>query len=103
MMLMRSFLLVGAKSPIEFISNVLKPQNLIHLVMAGKPIDDTMAQLSEFIEEGDIIVHGGNECYINSSQRAKKLGSKGINFLRMSISGGEGDDEIDPFLWYVCS
>ena len=71
--------------------------------MAGKPVDDTMPQPSEFIEEVDMIADRGNECYINSSRQAKELGPKDINFLRMGISGGEGDDEMDPFLWYVCS
>lgn len=90
--------LVGAKSPEEFISKLSKPRKLILLVMAGKPVDDTIAQLSEFMEEGDMIVDGGNEWYINSIRRAKELEPKGIQFLGMGISGGEEGARNGPSL-----
>jgi 6-phosphogluconate dehydrogenase len=34
---------------------------VIILVKAGAPVDSTIAQLAELMEEGDIIVDGGNE------------------------------------------
>jgi len=90
--------IVGAKSPEEFISKLSKPRKLILLVMAGKPVDDTIAQLSEFMEEGDMIVDGGNEWYINSIRRAKELEPKGIQFIGMGISGGEEGARNGPSL-----
>ena len=61
--------LVGHKEPKDFIASLSKPRKVVLLVMAGKPVDDTIKLLSEFMEEGDIIVDGGNEWYPNSIRR----------------------------------
>lgn len=57
--------------------------------MAGKPVDETIANLAEYMEPGDLIVDGGNEWYLNSIRRAVELEPKGILFMGMGISGGE--------------
>jgi len=93
--------LIGAKSTEEFVSKLSKPRKVIILVMAGKPVDDTISQLSEFMEEGDIIVDGGNEWFVNSVRRAKELEPKGIRFLGMGISGGEEGARNGPSLMVV--
>ena len=90
--------LVGAKSPEEFISKLAKPRKVIILVMAGKPVDETIAKLSSLMEEGDVIVDGGNEWYPNSIRRAEELQPKGIHFVGMGISGGEEGARNGPSL-----
>ena len=61
----------GTKSPAEFISSLSKPRKVILLVMAGNPVDDTIAQLSDLMDEGDMIIDGGNEWFPNSVRRSK--------------------------------
>lgn len=90
--------LIGVKSAEEFISKLSKPRKVIILVMAGKPVDDTIAQLSEFMEEGDVLIDGGNEWYPNSLRRAAELEPKGIMFIGMGISGGEEGARKGPSL-----
>lgn len=90
--------LVGAYSPEEFVSKLAKPRKVIILVMAGKPVDDTIAKLAEHMEEGDVIVDGGNEWFPNSIRRSKELESKGIMFVGMGISGGEEGARNGPSL-----
>jgi len=90
--------LVGSASPEEFISKLSKPRKVIILVMAGKPVDETIAKLSEYMEEGDIIVDGGNEWYLNSIRRSEELEPKGIHFIGMGISGGEEGARNGPSL-----
>jgi len=90
--------LVGAPTAEEFISKLSKPRKVVILVMAGKPVDDTIAQLSAFMEEGDIIIDGGNEWYPNSIRRAKELEPKNIMFVGMGISGGEEGARNGPSL-----
>mmetsp|Transcript_8958 Transcript_8958/g.19214 ORF Transcript_8958/g.19214 Transcript_8958/m.19214 type:complete len:268 (+) Transcript_8958:151-954(+) len=90
--------LVGSTSPAEFISKIAKPRKVIILVMAGKPVDETIAQLSEHMEPGDIIVDGGNEWLNNSIRRAEELEPKGIHFVGMGISGGEEGARNGPSL-----
>jgi len=90
--------LVGCNGAEEFCSKLSKPRKVILLVQAGKPVDDTIAKLSEFMEEGDIIVDGGNEWYPNSVRRAEELTKKGIHFIGMGISGGEEGARNGPSL-----
>jgi NAD binding domain of 6-phosphogluconate dehydrogenase len=59
------------------------------LVKAGKPVDATIDGLMEHLEEGDIIIDGGNEWYENSERRMEKVADKGIRYLAMGVSGGE--------------
>ena len=90
--------LIGAKSIEEFVSKIQKPRKVVILVQAGKPVDLTIAALSEFMEEGDIIVDGGNEWFPNSVRRAGELEAKGIHFIGMGISGGEEGARNGPSL-----
>ena len=73
----------------EFVLKLSKPRKIILLVMAGKPVDETILTLSAFMEPGDLIVDGGNEWYLNSVRRGAELGKRGILFIGMGISGGE--------------
>jgi 6-phosphogluconate dehydrogenase len=66
--------------------------------MAGKPVDDTIATLSQYLEEGDVIIDGGNEWYQNTLRRAKELEDKKIHFVGMGISGGEEGARNGPSL-----
>jgi 6-phosphogluconate dehydrogenase len=67
-------------------------------VQAGKPVDDTIATLAEHLEEGDVIIDGGNEWYLNSARRAEELSHQGILFVGMGVSGGEEGARNGPSL-----
>lgn len=90
--------IVGSKTPEEFISQLKSPRKIVLLVMAGKPVDDTIATLAEYLEPGDLIVDGGNEWYPNSVRRAEDLERRGILFMGMGISGGEEGARNGPSL-----
>lgn len=90
--------LIGAYSAEEFVSKLSKPRKVVILVMAGKPVDMTIANLAQYMEEGDVIVDGGNEWFPNSIRRAKELEPKGIHFVGMGISGGEEGARNGPSL-----
>jgi len=89
---------VGAKSAEEFIARLAKPRKVVILVQAGKPVDDTIRNLSAFMEPGDILIDGGNEWYPNSTRRASEMLHKGIQFIGMGISGGEEGARNGPAL-----
>mmetsp|Transcript_23497 Transcript_23497/g.38751 ORF Transcript_23497/g.38751 Transcript_23497/m.38751 type:complete len:404 (-) Transcript_23497:14-1225(-) len=90
--------IVGTKSPEEFVAQLSKPRKIVILVMAGKPVDETIAMLSQYLEEGDVIIDGGNEWYQNTLRRAKELEAKKIHFIGMGISGGEEGARNGPSL-----
>jgi 6-phosphogluconate dehydrogenase len=90
--------LVGSTSPRDFVQQLSKPRKVVILVMAGKPVDDTIAELSKYMEKGDCVVDGGNEWFHNTLRRAKELEPKGIHFIGMGISGGEEGARNGPSL-----
>lgn len=90
--------LIGSSSPEDFVSKLSKPRKIILLVMAGKPVDETIALLSNLCEPGDLIVDGGNEWYPNTIRRAEMLDKRGIMFMGMGISGGEEGARNGPSL-----
>lgn len=59
------------------------------MVRAGKPVDDTIAQLVPHLEAGDIIVDGGNSNFDDTNRRVRELREKGILFSGTGVSGGE--------------
>ena len=90
--------IVGADGPADFCSKLSKPRKIVILVQAGKPVDMTIEALTQHLEEGDIIIDGGNEWYPNSVRRGEELAKKGIQFIGMGISGGEEGARNGPSL-----
>ena len=81
--------LQGFKDMKDFVASLERPRRVIILVKAGAPVDSTIEALCEHMEEGDIIIDGGNEWYENTERRQAALKSKGIIELGMGVSGGE--------------
>jgi 6-phosphogluconate dehydrogenase len=73
----------------SFVGSLSVPRRVILLVKAGSAVDDTIAQLTEHLSAGDLIIDGGNEWYPNTERRAEELKGKGILYLGMGVSGGE--------------
>jgi len=90
--------LIGSDGPEDFCSKLSKPRKIVILVQAGKPVDSTIATLSQFLESGDVIIDGGNEWYPNTVRRYEELTPKGIHFVGMGISGGEEGARNGPSL-----
>ena len=59
------------------------------MVKAGHPVDAIINNLLPLLEEGDIILDGGNSFFKDTMRRAKELEQKGIYYLGVGISGGE--------------
>ena len=80
---------IGAKSPEEFVKALERPRKMILLVKAGQPVDWTVDQVKPFLEEGDIIIDGGNSYFEDTERREKALKAEGLNFIGSGVSGGE--------------
>lgn len=90
--------LTGFHDVKDFVNGLAVPRKVVILVVAGKAVDDTIAQLAEHMQPGDVIIDGGNEWFPNSVRRAKDLESKRIHFIGMGISGGEEGARNGPSL-----
>ena len=58
------------------------------MVPAGDPTEQTIVQLAEVLEKGDIIIDGGNSNYKDSMRRGTMLKSQGLYFVDVGTSGG---------------
>lgn len=81
--------IVGTHSLEEFIHTLKRPKRIMLMVKAGEPVDDFINLCLPFLEEGDIIIDGGNSLFTDSIRRCRELEEKGILFIGAGISGGE--------------
>ena len=79
---------VGARSLAEFAKQLTPPRAIWLMVPSGNPVDDTIEHLLPLLNEGDIIIDGGNSNYKDSIRRAKQLSAQGIHFIDAGTSGG---------------
>ncbi|MFI9722997.1 NADP-dependent phosphogluconate dehydrogenase [Streptomyces sp. NPDC052396] len=80
---------VPAETPEEFVASLVKPRRLIIMVKAGDPTDAVIDEFAPLLDEGDMIVDGGNAHFHDTLRREKALRAKGIHFVGTGISGGE--------------
>jgi 6-phosphogluconate dehydrogenase len=87
---------VGAQSLPDFINALERPRRIILMLKAGEPVDSMIEQLLPPLDQGDIIVDGGNSHFLDSTRRARSLGQKGFRFVGTGISGGEEGARYGP-------
>ncbi len=80
---------IGAHSIEEMAKLLKRPRRVMLMVKAGKPVDEFIEQVLPFLEEGDIIIDGGNSLYDDTARRVKYLESKGMLYIGTGVSGGE--------------
>ncbi|MFC3800713.1 NADP-dependent phosphogluconate dehydrogenase [Cohnella sp. GCM10012308] len=80
---------VGAYSVEEFVQSLETPRKILIMVKAGKPTDDTIEQLVPYLDQGDILIDGGNAYFPDTQRRNKALQEKGFRFIGAGVSGGE--------------
>ncbi len=79
---------IGAASLADVCSKLSAPRIVWIMVPAGKPVDDTIAQLLPQLSTGDIIIDGGNSNFHDTVRRGRDLHAKGIEFVDSGTSGG---------------
>jgi len=87
---------IGAHTVEEFIASLERPRKVMMLVKAGKPVDDFIEMLLPHLEEGDIIIDGGNSHFPDSIRRTRYVESKGLLFIGTGVSGGEEGALLGP-------
>ena len=66
------------------------------MVKAGAPVDRVIESLLPHLEEGDIVIDGGNSHFPDSIRRTKELEAKGLLFIGTGVSGGEEGALLGP-------
>ncbi|MEM7725049.1 MAG: decarboxylating NADP(+)-dependent phosphogluconate dehydrogenase [Cyanobacteria bacterium P01_A01_bin.45] len=73
----------------EFVASLERPRKILVMVKAGRPVDAVIEQLKPLLDEGDIIIDGGNSLYEDTERRTRELEPEGFRFIGMGVSGGE--------------
>ena len=73
----------------DMIAALEKPRRVMLMVKAGSAVDKVIEQLLPMLDEGDIIIDGGNANHHDSIRHAEELEAKGLRYIGTGISGGE--------------
>jgi 6-phosphogluconate dehydrogenase len=77
----------GTENIQDFVERLQRPRAIWLMVPAGV-VDETIAGLKPLLDEGDILIDGGNSYYIDDLRRAKELAPKKIHYVDVGTSGG---------------
>ena len=80
---------VPSESTADFVASLERPRRIIIMVKAGAPTDAVIDELVPLLQEGDIVVDGGNSHFADTRRREVRLREAGLHFVGTGISGGE--------------
>ena len=80
--------IVGTRSLQQLVSALKRPRKILLMVKAGTVVDQVIADLLHYLEEGDMVIDGGNSHYKDTVRRGRMLEAKGLSYLGVGISGG---------------
>ena len=90
--------LIGQAELKDFVASLKRPRKIIILVQAGWATDTVIESLIPLLEEGDIIIDGGNAKWDDTIRREKELTEKKLRFIGSGVSGGEEGARFGPSL-----
>ncbi|HWL90961.1 MAG TPA: NAD(P)-binding domain-containing protein, partial [Actinomycetota bacterium] len=71
----------------ELVSGLERPRTIWSMVPSGDATEETIRALAELLDEGDLVVDGGNSYFRDSLRRAEELHGRGILFCDAGVSG----------------
>lgn len=79
----------GFEEVSDFVESLESPRKIMMMLKAGEPVDQFIEQLLPFLDEGDIVIDGGNSNYHDTVRRLEYLEAKGLRYIGTGVSGGE--------------
>ena len=81
--------IVGARSPEELVAALARPRRVMLMVQAGAAVDRVIETLLPLLDDGDVVIDGGNSNWQDTTRRTRALAERGILFVGTGVSGGE--------------
>ena len=78
---------MGAASLADLVKKLDRPR-AVWLMVPAAAVDRTVADLLPHLEEGDILIDGGNSYYVDDIRRAGELAPRRIHYVDVGTSGG---------------
>ena len=82
----------------EFVQSLATPRRIMMMIKAGAPVDMVLGQLKPLLDEGDIVIDGGNSWFEDTQRREKDYAAAGLRFFGVGVSGGEDGARHGPSL-----
>ena len=73
----------------EFVKALETPRRILLMVKAGAPVDEMIQQIKPHLQQGDMLIDGGNSFYKDTARRGKELEQSGLMYIGTGVSGGE--------------
>jgi 6-phosphogluconate dehydrogenase len=89
---------VGTKTFEDFVKSLERPRRIMMMIKAGAPVDMTIDKIAPLLENGDILIDGGNSWFKDTQERTKRIEPKGLHFVGSGVSGGEEGARFGPSL-----
>ncbi|MFY9574915.1 MAG: NADP-dependent phosphogluconate dehydrogenase, partial [Blastocatellia bacterium] len=89
---------IGARSVEEFVRSLERPRRMMMMIRAGAPVDMTIERIKPLLEQGDILIDGGNSYFKDTQRREETLRKEGLSFVGSGVSGGEEGARHGPSL-----
>ena len=90
--------IIGSHSIEEFVASLKRPRKIMFMVKAGSAVDDFIEMVLPHLEQGDVIIDGGNSLFTDTLRRTHSLKEKGIHYVGAGVSGGEDGARNGPSL-----
>ena len=90
--------IVGNTDLAAFVRSLERPRRMLMMIKAGDPVDQMLERIAPILEEGDIIIDGGNSFFKDTQRREASMRARGLNFFGMGVSGGEEGARNGPSL-----
>lgn len=88
--------IIGCHSIEEFVNSLERPRKVMLLVKAGGAVDAFIDQILPLLDDGDIIIDGGNSHFPDTIRRCEYVESKGKLYIGTGVSGGEEGALLGP-------
>jgi len=90
--------IVGSTDLARFVQSLERPRRMLMMIKAGDPVDQMLERIAPLLEQGDILIDGGNSFFKDTQRREAAMRARGLNFFGMGVSGGEEGARHGPSL-----
>jgi 6-phosphogluconate dehydrogenase len=80
----------------DLVAALSTPRVVMLMVQAGSAVDAVLDQLVPLLDEGDVVVDGGNSNFRDTERRVERLATEGLHFVGAGVSGGEEGALLGP-------
>ncbi len=89
---------IGTVELVDFVRALERPRRIMLLIKAGAPVDEMLDKLVPLLDEGDVVIDGGNSWFKDTQARTARLANTKLHFVGSGVSGGEEGARYGPSL-----